>query len=783
MRMLCVMIVTEIFRAITYKIPSLIIICIVFTGAFFASSRFINNLEKNQEAAITCAMLLLYSVTLCFQYYGSSGYFDHPNEAYYFGAASTMFERLAASRISNIKHKTVFSIGAAVSRILIVPTNDIGCMMATIGFLTMGVYLDADYERKDKELFRSYFNNQDQLIKFKNLVDNEIPEAIAIINTSLTDCLFNNKSFKRLTEPSHQSSIQSHLKEFIIKKDSQAHSSSGSLNHQGESSLESQTLFAYLKSNHQSLDAASSSSTQRTSVHIAYARSVQQAENRTDDDPSQRSNHIFEAKILHIVWDEQPAIALILYDVTQQQTILSLKTADAYKDTLLATISHELRTPLNGILGMLQIMQKYVKDKDILKYIDICKNSGHLLLGLVNSILDLNQIRAKKLKLYPERVNVDIFLKDISSLFEFQCTQKGIQLNIEVSPVIPPWLITDKNRLSQIFINLVGNALKFTSKGSITISVSPTDHSNYVELSVSDTGIGIKAEDKDKLFRMFGKLEDSDTTLNQQGVGLGLTISDNLARVLCCDSEREGIRVQSEYTTGSRFYFVIRRVYRDTTKNRSTALENFEGEFSISYLEDLNEIDTKVKNCKTRMIKNPLTAKHIKSASLSEPKLSMNRTENNIDFYKEKRTANNLISPLRSRRIQTSGSSATILIVDDNPLNIAVAEHLVSCQGYQVTTALYGQVAIDMVLDSRRTLSPIRLILMDCQMPIMDGYETTRILRKLMEEKRIDEIPIVALTANDSEGDREACIKAGMSDHLSKPLKEVELAKMIKKYL
>ena len=281
------------------------------------------------------------------------------------------------------------------------------------------------------------------------------------------------------------------------------------------------------------------------------------------------------------VWDEQPAIALILYDVTQQQTILSLRTADAYKDNLLATISHELRTPLNGILGMLQIMQKYVKDKDILKYIDICKNSGHLLLGLVNSILDLHQIRAKKLKLYPERVNIDTFLKDISSLFEFQCTQKGIDLKVEVSPVVPPWLITDKNRLSQIFINLVGNALKFTSKGSITISVSPTDHSNYVELSVSDTGIGIKAEDKDKLFRMFGKLEDSDATLNRQGVGLGLTISDNLARVLCCDSEREGIRVESEYNVGSRFYFVIEESLQEVShKKRSRDLESFEVDFS-----------------------------------------------------------------------------------------------------------------------------------------------------------------------------------------------------------
>ena len=608
MKMLCIILTIEIARGIYYKMPALVFICIIIASTILASNKLVSNVQKNQETIITCVMLLFYTSTLCIHYYGDTGYFNHPHEAFYFGSTFTMLERLIASRISNFKHRTTFSVFAAIVRTLVIPTTDFGLIILTYLFLTMGIYLDADYEKKDKELFKSYFNNQDQLIKFKNLVNNEIPEAIAIINTNLTDCLFNNNSFKRLTEQSYQPSIQAHLKEFILQKDSKPRSNSGSLVHLDDLSLENQTLYAFLQSNHQSLDAASSSA-QRASVHITYRQPSQQPENRDPNYPLQGSNSIFEAKILHIVWDEQPAIALILYDVTQQQTILSLRTADAYKDNLLATISHELRTPLNGILGMLQIMQKYVKDRDILKYIDICKNSGHLLLGLVNSILDLHQIRAKKLKLYPEGVKISTFLKDISSLFEFQCTQKGIDLKVEVSPVVPPWLITDKNRLTQIFINLIGNALKFTSKGSITISVSPTDHNNYIELSVSDTGIGIKAEDKDKLFRMFGKLEDSDATLNRQGVGLGLTISDNLSRVLCCNNKREGIRLESEYNVGSRFYFVIERVYRDIKKNRSTELENLEEEFLTNYLEDLDEIDTKIKNCTTRMIKNPLTLK------------------------------------------------------------------------------------------------------------------------------------------------------------------------------
>ena len=333
-------------------------------------------------------------------------------------------------------------------------------------------------------------------------------------------------------------------------------------------------------------------------------------------------SYVFEAKVLHITWDEQPAIAIILYDVTQQQTILSLKLADAYKDTLLATISHELRTPLNGILGMLQIIQKCVKDAEILRYIDICKNSGQLLLSLVNSILDLNQIRAKKLKLYPEKLNVHSFLKEICALFEFQCTQKNLLLNVKVSPKVPRHFVTDKNRLSQILINLMGNALKFTSTGGISILVNPTTHVDYVELSIVDTGIGIKEQEKVKLFKMFGKLEDSDNTLNRQGVGLELTISDNLARLLCCNREKEGIKVDSEDKKGSRFYFVIKRVYQDTVEESDSSLEKSCMDSNVSSLRELDELEEKMKKYSTPTPKFPSAGVIFKRESSSFIKAS-----------------------------------------------------------------------------------------------------------------------------------------------------------------
>ena len=187
--------------------------------------------------------------------------------------------------------------------------------------------------------------------------------------------------------------IQAHLREFKVQNDE------WSLRKQNTGpivdfpSISETNLLNHLQMNYRSSKIIFSN--QEDSFNVTYPRPPL-PEPKPDSNSPRIENYCFEVKVLYIVWDEQPALVLVLHDVTQQQTILSYKLADAYKDNLLATISHELRTPLNGILGMLQIMQKYVKDASILNYIDICKNSGQLLLGLVNSILDLNQIQGEE---------------------------------------------------------------------------------------------------------------------------------------------------------------------------------------------------------------------------------------------------------------------------------------------------------------------------------------------------------------------------------------------------
>jgi len=323
-----------------------------------------------------------------------------------------------------------------------------------------------------------------------------------------------------------------------------------------------------------------------------------------------------------------------------------------------------------------------------------------------------------------------------------------------------------KNRLSQIFINLLGNAFKFTNHGGITIVAQETQDSDLIEFIVKDTGMGIKDEHKNRLFQAFGKLDQDDNHINQQGVGLGLTISDTLARLLCGRNEARGIKVESEFGKGSVFSFFIRKTLDGGDESEITLLDTYASMTTSFFAECKSIVDFKVNNYQTQPFK--------KSIKITSPTYINSDTLNS----QQSPTLLHKTSPSRN----SNRNNPTILIVDDNPFNIMVATHLVSAQGFNVKSALYGQTAIEIALTNNHKAEPISLVLMDCMMPVMDGYETTRNLRQLMKEGKIPEISIVALTANNSTADKEACEKAGMCDYLTKPLTEASLKRIIRKY-
>ena len=694
----------------------------------------------------------LYFIGMNIHFQNSTGYFNSAEDGFHFGTVNAIFEALIYSRIPKLSYRVGFFTCNAVVRAIFMPPKDKSLLNIQAFSILFAVFLDWDKEKLDKNLFGSYFNYKQQLLQFKNLVSQDIPEGIVIITKDLKECLYMNNFFKKLTGREEEKDITPELDNFVLQEFA-------------ENPATRESLLDFL-------------------VNEIKKNEINDPENRkfcnvVYQKPENPNNHVFEAKIIHIIWDEKPSIALIFHDITQQQTIISLKMADSHKDQILATVSHELRTPLNSILGMVQIMMKQVNDETLRHYLDICKNSGNLLLGLVNSILDLNQIRANKLKLNPERIELRVFLKDIMHLFEFQCAQKGIYLKLKLSALIPGEITTDKNRLSQIFINLLGNALKFTNKGGITIHASQSPSKREIELSVEDTGIGIKEEDKGKLFKLFGKLDqENNSNINLHGIGLGLTISDNLARLLN-EEEGEGIRLESEYGKGSKFSFRIKTSLHK--ENDIPLLENMEevqdygGHASLSSIRDtgdVGDVSHKMKNYASLLPK---------LKTFQQIELMNNQPERSVGRHKSssfKQLANP--PPLNSKHINTGGPF--VLIVDDNPLNIMVAEHLVSMHKIPVKSVLSGHAALDLVLNNNHKEEPIRLILMDCQMPIMDGYQTTKSLKGFMRLGKIPEIPIVALTANDSEEDKEICKEAGMTEYLTKPLKGQELSAILKKY-
>ncbi len=762
----------EIYQAIAFGSWFHMVLLMGLGGFLVVFMSFLSRSKEYQEYNITGFCLIYYICTLCCVCYGQQGYLNDPTDAFYVGYAFSAYEMIVIGRMPKFRHKVFFVIMAMLTRLILAPPKgEITPFVIQAVMISFKLYLESDKETQSRELFRGNFNSQDQYDKFKNLVAHEIPQSIAIVKKNLQSFLFVNDSWKRLlklrdSQEEEEGSICC-LEKFILQEGEEEEGNPRN------AYLSRQNLLNFIKRKF----TYESNNNKKLSCFVNFS----------EEEGSQK--RVFNASLTDIIWDNEPSVVIVLKDVTEHQSINSLKVADAQKDNVLATVSHELRTPLNGILGMIQVIEKKIYDQEILHYLSICKSSGNLLLSLVNSILDLNQIRANKLKLYCEKIDVNKLLTSVMALFDFQCTQKGIYLKTRMSHLTPDFIYSDKNRLSQILINLVGNALKFTFKGGITLSAAVSEDGSSIQYLVEDTGIGIKAEDKEKLFKIFGRLDNEDEKINHQGVGLGLMISNNLAKLLCDKQEFKGIRVESEYGKGSSFSFFVNKRHGIMRKESFKAHYGDESleEGDTSLTDKLNSYSNKKKN--NSKMSSPLKSdeegeerkflfKNIRPLLL--PRLASSPDVNYFKLRTEPNSATNGSSLFKPR---ISECSPLILIVDDNPFNVTVAEHMLAALNFQVKSALSGDACIQFLASHDQENDPIKLILMDCQMPLMDGYETTRILKKKMKENKIPEIPIVALTANDTELDKEECKKVGMCDYLSKPLNENKLKRMIKRYV
>jgi len=735
-----------------------------------------------------------------------------------------IFEKMLTLRLSNFTFKIAFSIILLISKIVLFPVSALAQTFSLIiqsMIIASSLIADLLKAKEDRKTFKRFHDYREGHTKFRNLIISGLPTSLLILSRDLKQKMFANKYLEtkvKLGRASEDCSIQIPM----------IHEWLDSLKIDKKSLLKEAT---------------------KTSVSISElpltVLELLKAFNNKDEivpeckvkfnaefshEPT-KTRRIYEINVFPIIWDTQESVTIILNDVSMHSLNQSLKIADSNKDKMLAMISHELRTPLNGILGVVKILERQTKDQQTLQYLSIMKSSGELLYNLVNSILDLQQIRDKKFTLKMTKHDLHELLQDVHNLFIFQFEEKNLSLSLEIDKSVPKYIVNDQNRLRQVLINLIGNALKFTFEGGVSVSAyMDSERKGYINFSVADTGIGVKEEDKPKLFKMYGRLDQADLKTNTQGVGFGLEISNQLAQMLADNTSQCGITFVSQVGKGTTFSFAI----KDSSfigNDNSSEIDYFEPQ---AFAEDIENLSLKM--CPYSLYSGASSEREINNLKpITPPSLSMKKahshllpicsvrvtrtdtraqthTRNSITPFRPKSRYNSstnflkveaqssitqnkegttaetgfLPSPLSIKNSTThykydkEQSPKNVLIIDDNPFNLLVAKHLVEGLGFLVKTALNGQLGVELV----KSMSPINkrpfdVILMDLQMPVMDGYEATRVLKTMMESQEISDIPIIALSANDSEDDKARCREVGMQDHLSKPLKEDQFKKIL----
>ena len=516
--------------------------------------------------------------------------------------------------------------------------------------------------------------------------------------------------------------------------------------------------------------------------------------------------------------------------------------ANKAKSEFLAMMSHEIRTPMNGVIGMTELTLTTKLSKTQREYLEAVQSSAYSLLDTINDILDFSKIEAGKLSIENTEFNLREMVERSVEILNVKAFVKDIELLFEISPAIPNVFIGDAVRIRQILINLISNAIKFTEKGEICVNVklkelsSENNEKIIVQFCVRDTGIGIPEDKLVKIFRSFEQA-DSSTTRKYGGTGLGLSISKSLTDLM------EGkIWAESKENHGSTFFFEIPLTIADSgNQQRSLVISNIkrvlvvddnstnlkimhdmlhywgiestivsDGASALDILRksevgkdfyDLVILDLHMPNMDgitvADKIKHELHMENepmiLMFSSIEKDNIQEIGRNAGIDRYltkpvkmqeffellsgimnKTEVIEKNMETEPREQIEQYSGKA--VLVVEDNSMNMKLMNALLSKTGAKILNASNGSEAVQ----SFRSLHP-DLIIMDVHMPVMDGFEATRIIRSLESEQ--EHTPIVALTAIALQGDKERCLECGMDDYLSKPFRNTDLFSIIKKYL
>ncbi|MDT8445800.1 MAG: PAS domain S-box protein [bacterium] len=502
------------------------------------------------------------------------------------------------------------------------------------------------------------------------------------------------------------------------------------------------------------------------------------------------------------------------------------------KSDFLANMSHEIRTPMNAIIGMAHLASLTELKPKQQDYVTKIQNSANALLRIINDILDFSKIEAGRLDMEQVPFMLDEVVDNLATLNNIKAHEKGLEFLIDVDPVLPHYLNGDPLRLGQVLLNLVSNAIKFTAEGEVTVAVKlleKKEQNIFLEFSVQDSGIGLTEEQRGKLFQSFSQA-DGSTTRKFGGTGLGLAISKRLVEMM-----GGKIWVESEPGKGSRFIFTAHfgipedmplrpalsvdlrglkvLVVDDNQASREIIEESLKalqlevgqaasGDEAIAALKDADasapyqlvmmdwEMPGKNGIETAKAIQSDPNLQHLPTVFMvtayGRDEVMQEATAAGFEEFLVKpvtqstlfdalmRTFGQGPAKIAKRRVETLDprtlaglKGLNILLVEDNEVNQQVATELLEMAGIKVQIASNGRIAVE-----KAAGGAFDLVLMDIQMPEMDGYQATQAIRK--DPSKAD-LPILAMTANAMEGDREKCLEAGMDDHIAKPINPNEL--------